>query len=98
MISIKTAHRIIELNNWVKALRADLKELDSAEIEGVTLQALYKGPKLNSSYYHSEVKREMKFIGDDARWAANLIRKRKQERLDGWLRELRQLDGEIIDG
>ena len=98
MIKIETARRIIQLNDWIKSLRKDIAEIDAGRADVVTISVDYIGPKLQGSYYDSQFRRQMKLDGDDARRVANLIRHRKQQKLDDYLRELRRLDGEIVDG
>lgn len=94
-ISIEVARRIVELHGWVASLRKDLEEIDTGTVGKVTVVANYSVPKNGSSWDTTRFKREVDFTGDDAKWVAGMIRKRKQLRLDAYIRELRQLNASI---
>lgn len=94
-ITIETARRIVDLHNWVANLRKDIAEIDSGTVKGVTVSAYYTDENERDRWGGPKFKREAKFDGDEARWIANMIRKRKQNKLDAYLRELRQLNASI---
>lgn len=95
IVTEDTARRIVSLHETVRALRKDIAEIDSGTLGVVTVSANYQGPEVRGSYQRSVFKREVRFDGDQARWISNLIRERKQLRLDAFVRELRQLNAEV---
>lgn len=98
MIRVADAKRVIQLNEQVTALRGMLKEMDSLAVASVTVSAVMVDPK--DRYYGKKVARKVEGgAGSDlASRVTQMIRADYQQRLDARLRELRRLDGEIIDG